>query len=188
MSQLILEPSATAAWQRLITDAAETAGHELDEQRESYLVFLLMRYLRRSEMVKAVLALQFLRMLNAPRRQRQQGLQQVGDQCLILAGLFPEQADRRRVQLSYFVDLGQSAYDGVARDASTATAQLFDALAETFVGLMDVLQAVRQSGGEPLMNAMEAAERSLSTGSSLARRTLRELTDATPIPPGSRAH
>lgn len=188
MSELILESSATAAWYRLVTEAASATASTLDEDRESYLVFLLMRYLRRPELVRAVMAAEFLDGLGLPGRRRREAMQAVGDQCLIFTGLFPEQADRRRVRLSYFVDLGQCAYDEVAISVDRANAGLFHALASTFVRLADVLRAVRQRPHSPLMTALEAAQRWDETGSELARDCLAEYTTATPLPASSQRH
>ncbi|MDN5869288.1 MAG: hypothetical protein L0H73_00970 [Nitrococcus sp.] len=189
MSRLILEPSATAAWHRVVTEAASDAECELDEQRESYLVFLLMRYLRRPELVRSVFALKFLQALLSRGRMRRDRLQEVGDQCLIFAGLFPEQAERRRVRLSYFVDLGRSAYSDLADAPHAGSAELFHTLACTFVVLTDVLRAIRQRDGSPAMTALQAAECSLETDSALARRMLRHYTKATLVAPtGQRRH
>lgn len=189
MSRLILEPSATATWHRVVTEAACRAECALDEQRESYLVFLLMRYLRRPELVRSVLALKFLQGLLSQGQERRDSLQEIGDQCLIFAGLFPEQAERRRVRISYFVDLGRSAYDDLAGAPHVHSAELFQALARTFVVLMDVLRAVRQQDDAPAMTALQAAELSLETDSVFAQRVLRQYTDATLIAPrGHRRH
>lgn len=184
MSRLILEPSATAAWHRVVTEAACQAECELDEQRESYLVFLLMRYLRRPELVRSVLALKFLQALLNQGQMRRDSLQEVGDQCLIFAGLFPEQAERRRVRLSYFVDLGRSAYDDLAGAPHAGSAELFHTLACTFVVLTDVLRALRQQGDSPVMTALQAADLSIETDSALARRVLRRYTQATLVGTG----
>ncbi|HKJ95397.1 MAG TPA: hypothetical protein VKA32_07190 [Gammaproteobacteria bacterium] len=188
MAPLIVEPSATATWHRLITDAAGRAATDLDEDSESYLVFLLMRYLRRPRVVRAVLALEFLEGLRQSRSLRRNRLQEVGDQCLLFTGLFPEQAARRRVRLSYFVAIGQTAYGEVADSSDRGTRTLFRQLATTFVGLSDVLRAVRDREGEPLMSALEAAERSLELDSGLARGCLAERTGATLIDAGERRH
>lgn len=188
MPQLILEPSAMATWQRAVQEAARHAAAELDVERESYLVFLLMRYLRGAELLRAVLALEFLEGLRQPRRHRRDALQRVGDQCLVLAGLFPEQAARRRVRLSYFVDLGRSAYDGVAEVEAASNAELYHGLAETFVDLADVLRALRAREHTPLMSLMEAVDRHLATGSPMAAACLAGYTDATAAPGGRRVH
>jgi len=189
MVRLILEPTATASWHRLVTDAAARAGVELDEGRESYLVFLLMRYLRRPELIRAVLALEFLETLHEPSsRVRAQGLQAVGDRCLILAGLFPEQARRRRVGAGYFVDLGRSAYDGAADLHSRGSAELFSALAAGFVMLADILQAAREHGDPAVVDALEAADRVLATGSGRDRDRLARVTGATLVPGSESRH
>lgn len=181
MSELILEPTAKAIWHRLITEAAERSCCRLDEAKESYLVFLLMRYLQRPDLVRTVLALRFLSALRASGRAREDKLQDVGDQCLIYAGLFPDQAARRRVRIGYFVDMGRSAYMGLADTGPKATASLFAGLAEAFVHLMDVLRATRASEQQALFTALQAAETWSETGSSLALRELQAYTDATPL-------
>lgn len=189
MVRLILEPTATASWHRLVTEAAARAGVALGESRESYLVFLLMRYLRRPDLIRAVLALEFLETLHEPSsRLRAQGLQAVGDRCLIFAGLFPEQARRRRVGPGYFVDLGRSAYDGAADLHPGATAELFAALAAGFGMLADTLQAARDQGDPAVTDALEAAECVLATGSARARARLAGVTSATLVPGSDRRH
>lgn len=184
MSELILEPTAKAIWHRLVTEAEQRSRCQLDEQKESYLVFLLMRYLQRPDMVKSVLALRFLSAARASGRVRDGKLQDVGDQCLIYAGLFPEQAERRRVRISYFVDLGRTAYMGLADAGPRGTASLFAGLAAAFVHLMDVLRAMRAVEQQALFTALQAAETWSETGSPLALQELGRYTDAIPIPGG----
>lgn len=189
MTRLILDATATAAWQRLIHEAGAAGAPTLDEDRESYLVFLLMRYLRRPDMVRAIMAVEFLRGLRQSGRLRRDRLQAVGDQCLIFAGLFPEQAERRRVRLSYFVDLGRTAYSEVAEVDAVGLAELFHSIAEGFVAMADVLRAIRElPEGAATMGPLEAAERALAGDSALARERLAGVTDATLIAPGRRHH
>jgi hypothetical protein len=182
MQELIVEPTAKAVWHRLIVEAEERSGCELDEGKESYLVFLLMRYLQRPDLVRTVLAMHFLHALRAQGRERAGKLQDVGDQCLIYAGLFPEQAERRRVRLSYFVDIGRAAYHGLAETGTRANAVLFGGLADAFVHLMDVLRATRDSEQQALLSALQAADAWSQTGSRLAYRELGRYTDAIPQP------
>ncbi|HHJ19930.1 MAG TPA: hypothetical protein ENJ84_08960, partial [Gammaproteobacteria bacterium] len=77
-----------AQWQKLLREAGEHSGVELDEELESYLVFMLMRYLKRPDMAQRVMALEFLEALQQDRRQREESLREVGDQCLLYSGLF----------------------------------------------------------------------------------------------------
>jgi hypothetical protein len=181
MSSLIVEPTAKAAWYRVVIEAKQRASCELDEATESYLVFLLMRYLQRPDLVRSVLALRFLRASQDTGRSRSDAMQDVGDQCLIYAGLFPEQAHRRRVRVTYFIDLGRAAYDAVADGTTRGYARLYSDLAEAFVPLTDVLRALRADEGRPLHDALLAAEHWAETGSPAALHELGRYTDSVPV-------
>lgn len=143
MSELILEASAAATWQRVLREAAERVQIPLNEERESYLILTLLHYLGRPELVRSVLALQFLDALSEDGRYRRESLRDVGDQCLLYAGLFPEQTRRRRVSASYFIDLGRTAYREVAEDTPSALGNLYEGLARAFDDLAFVLRALR---------------------------------------------
>ncbi len=181
MNELMIEPTAKASWHRLVKEAEERLSCHLDEEKESYLVFLLMRYLTRADLARTVLALRFLEAIGSQGRLREDRLQNVGDQCLLYAGLFPEQARRRRVRIGYFVDLGRSAYMGLAESGPAGTAALFSGLSEAFVTLMDLLRVMRQSGQQALFSALEAAETWAETGSPLAFRELQSHTGSLPM-------
>src|SRR5689334_10421216 len=107
MQSLILHPTATAQWHDLILTAQRTASIHLQEDLECYLVFLLMRFSDNPQLAGSVLGLDFL---EAYSKYRHQQLKEVGDKCLLYAGLFPGRAIKRRVKISYFVKLGQTAY------------------------------------------------------------------------------
>ncbi len=142
MSEILDQPGNVAQWQTLVFEAEQLCGVELDEELESYLVFTLMRYLRRPEMAQRILAIDFLEACQQNDPQRSESLRNVGDQCLLFSGLFPRRAERRRVKVSYYVDLGRSAYRNLA-DSLHSMTKLFAQLAEEFVAAMDTLQAIR---------------------------------------------
>ena len=178
----ILEPTGDVAqWHSLVIDAEKQAGVQLDEELESYLVFTLMRYLRRPDMASRVLALDFLESFHQQASRRSESLRDVGDQCLLYSGLFPQRAERRRVRVSYYVDLGRSAYRNLAEGLSEL-ARLFERMAEEFVSAMDILQAIRTVGGQPVgLSAIQAHDLWADTGSATARAELARHTGALPI-------
>ncbi len=145
MRRILEQPGNISQWQALVAEAEELSGVQLGEELESYLVFTLMRYLRRPEMAQRILALDFLEAFQQSHPQRNEALRDVGDQCLLFSGLFPRRAERRRVRVSYYVKLGRSAYQNLA-DSLTKTADLFALLAEEFIAAMDTLQAIRVLG------------------------------------------
>ena len=61
MAQLILEPTSTAQWHALVSEAEAVAERQLDETLESYLVFLLMRFASRPDLASRALAIDYLR-------------------------------------------------------------------------------------------------------------------------------
>lgn len=143
MNSLVLHPTAVAQWHALINDAQHTSQVLLNEELESYLVFLLVRFAGQPQMAQSVLALEFLESVSEAGRRSSEKLQEVGDKCLLFSGLFPGRAKKRRVEISYFVDLGQSAYATFANHAGSTISPLFTELSLHFVALMSVLHATR---------------------------------------------
>ncbi|MCK8515267.1 hypothetical protein M0534_02820 [Methylonatrum kenyense] len=173
MAELILEPGATAQWQQLVRDAENRCGARLDEDAQSYLVFLLMRYLRRSDLIRRLLAIAYLQAMASQGRARADRLRDVGDECLLLGGLFPGQIRRRRVTLDYVIDLGQGAYGELGASDGSALASLFGKLAQDFPLLLDVLGELRRNPDTDSLDRMAlAAHRFLESGSPAARREL----------------
>lgn len=171
---LILHPNSTAQWYALVNDAEKQSTITLGEDLESYLVFLLMRFTSKADMANSVLAMDFLRAIDALGNQRVDLLQDVGDKCLLFSGLFPGRAKRRRVSISYFVNLGQNAYYSLAHlDKSEEIIKLYTSLTNQFVAIMDVLLAMRQGHENVLpFEALEAAELWQDTHSTQARKVM----------------
>lgn len=184
MQSLLLHPTPTAQWRAIVHEAQAAADRHLDEDLESYLVFLLMRFTDRPEMVKAVLALEFLSGLASLGTLRRERLRDVGDQCLIYSGLFPRQAERRCVNLGYFVGMGRSAYQELSDVMQYQHSELFAQLARAFVVLMDILQMIRELGqGRPSLDPLLAMESWSETGSRYALNVLQDVTDGTLVIP-----
>ncbi len=155
-AEIRCEASAMALWWDLVREAEAEIEQRLDEDMESYLVFLLMRHLGSVGLGQRVMALDYLSALQADGGRRRHGLQEVGDACLLLSGFFPEQAERRRVPLSYFLNLGRSAYDELAECLRAGMEALYRQLSWGFADLVAVLSAIRrrvpdQAGPSPLL-------------------------------------
>ncbi len=141
METLVLHSSATAQWQALVSEAQAITHTKLGEDMESYLVFLLMRFANHPEIAHSLLAIDFLKSLQSLGRERAENLRDLGDKCLLFAGLFPGRARRRRVRISYFIELGQNAYSSLALDTKAlALSSLLSELGQLLLGLIDVLQ------------------------------------------------
>jgi len=163
--ELLTNTTSLALWQDVVRRAEGQCDVILDEHLESYLVMLLNRYTNRPEMINRVIATAFLEAIDLPNQQRLFSLQEVGDQCLLFAGLFPKIAEKRQVKLGYFVDMGRSAYSAI----SDTTNDLYGNLAIQFVILMDILQSIRTN---PELMPMEAYEQWQELGSQRAYKIL----------------
>lgn len=135
--------TATELWQRLVREATDRAQVELAETQESYLVFTLAGHMRDALIAGRVLALELVDGLWLDADAREERLRDVGDRCLLVAGLFPALARRRNVSAGYYADLGCFAYDTLAARRRDAMAALYAELAEGFRALVRVLRSIR---------------------------------------------
>ena len=144
MNTLILHPTDMSQWHALLREAEACSRMILSEDTESYLVFLLMRFSKQQQLVESVIGLDFLEALqDIPAQQQMDRLQEVGDKSLLFCGLFPGMANKRRVSLNYFSNLGQNAYLTVSRYVEHPHALLFAELSDQFLCLQQVLQALQ---------------------------------------------
>ncbi len=175
---ILTNSTPTALWHKVVLEAEETCAVALKEELESYLVFLLMRYTNKPELMKQIVALEFLEGLSLTHAKQFTTLQDVGDKCLLFAGLYPNLADKRLVKISYFVNMGQSAYVQISRKSN----DLYESLGKQFVCLMDILQSIRQYTHYPDLLPIQAYELWNDTGSRRALTILQQYTSTQSIP------
>ncbi|KTF29593.1 hypothetical protein [Xanthomonas vesicatoria] len=129
-------------WQALVREAGQRIARPLDESREHYLVFVLLRFQRDAHLLSRTQALAWLHSQDQIGSVRADALRDVGDGCLLIAGLFPGVAQRRRLSIDYYIDLGRGAYSEVA-DTRCSDASLFAQLAASYRELVRILTALR---------------------------------------------
>ena len=143
MSKLILYPTDTCQWHALVNEAQAATQLILDENMESYLVFLLKRFSESSQWVESLVALDFLEAMQVSSRRQVELLRDVGDKSLLFSGLFPEVAAHRHVRLTYFTEMGQAAYLTAAELQAAETAELYFQLSVQFIKMQSILQSMR---------------------------------------------
>ena len=170
---LILEQTEVAQWHSLVKEAEQQCSCQLDESMESYLVFTLMRFMKDQDLATQAMALAYLRSHGLPKSMRIEQLRDIGDQCLLLSGLYPKHAERRLVRVSYYVNIGRSAYHHISDNVQKSVAELYRQLAEAFITLMDLLQAIREFSS-PALQPIQSLELWSDTGSARAFDRLAE--------------
>lgn len=180
MRSLLLHPTSIAQWQGLIHEAQKTLSITLNTELEAYLVFLLMRFMQQPDVAQSVLGLDFLESTHQAKTNQIELLRNVGDKCLLFAGLFPDRAYQRRVSQYYFIKLGKSAYLNLSESCmSTHQATLFATLCTQFLLLTDILQATREIA-HPTQDLMKLIERWHATGSALSWQNIQKATPCLP--------
>ncbi len=175
---LLLNSTSVALWYDIVHEAEAACTIALKEELEAYLVFLLARFANKPHIVSQVIASEFLAGLSCNPHQRELAMQEVGDKCLLFSGLFPQMAAKRLVKISYFVNLGQSAYSVISKKNS----DLYNMLSTQFVQLMDILQSIRCYTKEVSeLLPMEAYELWNDVGSQRALRSLKQYTSGAPV-------
>lgn len=176
--KLLTSSTPIALWRDIIHDAEAACDVPLNEELESYLVFLMVRYTDKPEIIKKIVATDLLQGIHLSQNQRDLALQEVGDRCLLLSGLFPFLMQKRLVKMSYYVDLGRGAYDTISKKED----DLYQLLAKQFVQLMDVLQCVRNYSQDfPDLLPIQAFELWNETGSQRAFNLLKQYTSGIPL-------
>ncbi len=143
MKRLILHPTETSQWHALINEAQVSRHLVLNENTESYLVFLLMRFSQQATLMESIIALDFLEVSTCCGTQYIEALREVGDKSLLFCGLFPGLAAKRRVSVRYFSEMGQSAYLSLGNMAHYQNADLYSQLSLHFATLQKILQTIR---------------------------------------------
>ncbi|VVC75854.1 hypothetical protein AQUSIP_11510 [Aquicella siphonis] len=171
---LLTSETTLVLWHETIKNAEIRCSISLTQELETYLISLLIRYTDRPEVAQQIFAKTFLEAMQQRERQRNACLQNVGDQCLLYAGLFPRQAQKKHVKINYFVDLGRSAYATISNTAN----DIYWSLALQFVTLMDVLQSIRET---PDLMPLEAYDQWNELGSQRALSCLLGYTRGVPV-------
>ncbi len=169
--KLILAETELEQWHKLVQAAEADYGCHLDETMQSYLVFTLMRFMKKQDLNTQALALEYLQTHGLPSLMKQEQLRDIGDQCLLVSGLYPKRAEKKLVRVSYYVNLGRTAYHNLSDCAQQGIAELYSQLEETFTLLMDLLQTIRQYNS-PAMQPIAAMELWSDTGSRFAYNQL----------------
>lgn len=97
---LHLANNQTELWVNLIKEAESRADTTLTENQESYMVFMLMRFINRCELLSTTLALQYLESTLETRKVQEVKLVDTADASLLFAGLFPERGRKLNVSPS----------------------------------------------------------------------------------------
>jgi len=147
MNPIMTQPTELALWYAAINEAEQLQSIQLHHGVEGYVVMMLQRYTAEHPELAEPIAIELLEACqNAHSQIKQAKLQQLGDRCLLLSGLFPESASRRNVSVDYYINAGKTAYatlHDVACHYNSHSESIYADLHQKFVEVTKVLAGLR---------------------------------------------
>jgi len=144
-------------FKEMIEVAVHNQNLDITPMSQFYLVSLLDRFARTKNFFdwdgdhfeEVPLAIRLTKALKATPLTRIKELKRLGDVSLYTSGFFGAHIDRQLVDRDYYISMGESAYKSLSGifTRERTFADLYEELAFHFVGLIDVLIEVRESGG-----------------------------------------
>ena len=126
-------------WHQLLHRAKIQSLTSVTQEVEHYLALMLESCAHNKMPLNRNIAQHFLLAQQTEGRVGLRRLQSVGDQCLLITGLFPELIQRKNVNTRYIMDVGCIAYSSIARhpyaEAMACNTALFDQLGQQFQDL-----------------------------------------------------
>lgn len=186
MQQAMYTPE-TSHWYALINRAQVASDYYLQPDVENYLVYVLACMSSEFNFMpsRAVVGKDSL---PATRKERRlEDIRLIGEQSLIVAGLFPDHAQRTGIPLLYLMDKGRTAYRELS--GSCPGNYIYAYLSEYYFKVVDVLQKVSQiCGDKHSIDLIQAVELWQETGSRHSWDVIQNNTSAFPITATSDLH
>lgn len=197
-SDIVFGRSAREYFRDLVSEALTHRRLQIREATEFYLVDLMARFLESQALFVSrpdgtieiePLAITLLRALQARRQARFERLRQLGDTSLFVSGFFGDSLARRRVDIDYYMEMGERAYEAIAGGGGPAgSGELFGELAGRFEQLVDCFAEIAElSDLRSNRGLVRLYQRFLDTGSERVAERLRERGVALFAGPGPRA-
>jgi len=177
--------------------ACHDLGIDVDQELEFYIVNLLCEFIvtrtysegqHAKDMLAIPLAMMLKDALESPPDKRVRILKNLGDTSLYVSGFFQDYFNRKTFDLSYYIDIGSSAYGQVSdlmrdRGGDVHLKQVYQNLSERFVSLVDVVAQISDSSRvrDDSTNLLELYNRWSETKSDRIRKKL-EQHDILPVP------
>ena len=183
-STLLVEPNQY--FYDVVGDAMKSRGFMASPHATEYIVNLLLSYMNTEKLfdetnesgrkTRSTLAELYLRAMNSEPNVRIDLLKKLGDTSLYISGFFAESLTRKIVNVDYYVNMGETAFDSLAKSVEEeAFCHLYQDFSRKFVKYMDILAHIAQQANiQSTKNLFQVFETYQKTGSDLARETLIE--------------
>lgn len=90
------EDAPYSQWLNLIIAAETQAHYHFTDELKQYLVMTLQHYTSELTLPDSIISIDYLEALRQSGSQQSCDLRDIGDQCLLLTGLFPERIEKKK--------------------------------------------------------------------------------------------
>jgi len=145
MSQLIVHTNTQAMWYQIVAEAQYHIHMQLPLELEHYLVLMLNELATKPHLLAEPIAERYLKAQHSSGNLQQAQLKYIGDECLVLTGLFPQRAQHRHVDVAYYYDIGKTAYHRLHHifKSQQIVNGIYKKLVKAFEQISQVIQAMR---------------------------------------------
>jgi hypothetical protein len=181
-SNLLIQPDDF--FTEAVTDALKSRKISHSPLANEYLVKLLTHYIFADNLfdettdggkkTRSTLAELYLKAMNSETNVRYDLLKKLGDTSLYITGFFSESLNRKVVDVSYYVNMGESAFHSLANTVNEeAYSNLYKDFSKHFVKYMEALNYIsKQTNLQKDSNLLKLYENYQKTGSELMREVL----------------
>ena len=133
-------------WNDIINDACDNTGYNLEAPLHHYLIITLDEFSMNLELSTTLLTMSFIKRSDIKSRSDANFMRKLGDECLLLSGLFPDNITRKNLSANYVMGLGKESYNSVANAnrKHDYDIQLFSKLSNHFNKLVMTLQQIQK--------------------------------------------
>lgn len=163
--QLAMYTQETSHWYALMNRAQAASDFYVQPDIENYLVYMLTCLSNDFDFVPYRTTLYGHEAMSTTKKQsRLQDVRLIGEQSLVVSGLFPDHARRTGIPLLYLMDKGRNAYRELAN--AFPGNFIYAYVCRYFINIVDVLQQLAEiCGDKHSMDLIQACELWQVTGS-----------------------
>jgi hypothetical protein len=186
MSQLQVMINPSEFFRNQVTSAASTLNIRLDANVEYYLVTLLTDFVTAPQPAPdqidpfdTPLALMLQKAMDATPDRRFRIFKRMGDTSLYVTGFFQDYFNRKLFSMSYYIDMGKTAYSSAAglmadQKGDLQFAETYQLLAKKFDQFVEILATISDTtdSGQSNRGILEIYDRWNQTGSDRLRKEL----------------
>lgn len=167
----------------IVDEAAQGRSMQTLPMSRSYIAELMYNYVwvtnlfeeqDDGKLAQKTLAEQYLTANQSPSPIREKMLKRLADSSLYISGFFGDSLKRKVVDIDYYIDMGCTAYDSLARQIEEEmVAQVYKEISGRFLEFVDLLTVISQKiMTQSDLDLLRLYDRYVLTGSSLAKEQL----------------